>query len=265
MAWTQRPGTGMPMEITLSEGTGYLLVRPCGCLSLRTVTHLRDVLLKAAAEQPRGIVCDLREIWAAGAALTILHVVADQVADWPGTPVVLVVEDPAVGRQLDRLGLARRFTVVADLGAAAAALRHAPGFLVSSMTLPPTEDAPATARAFVAAALGRWQAEVAADVARWVVSELVTNAVVHARSEITVRVSLWGRRVGLAVGDRGPGGIKAPLLPGVDGGWGLTVVDELTRSWGVLPRLTSGWVVWAVVDGDRPGARVVPQQSARRV
>ena len=251
------------MEITLTEGPGHLLVRAQGCLSLGTVSELRDTLLKAAAEQPRGVVCDLRDVSAGPLSLTVLHEVADQVAEWPGTPLVLVADDVALTDRLARLGLDRRLPVVADPAAAAAALRHAPGFLVTACGLPPTADAPAAARAFVTGVLGRWQAADAAEVARWVVSELVTNTVVHARTEATVKVSLTRRWIGLSVADRGPGGILRAARPGLRGGWGLTVVAELTRRWGVRPRMGGGWVVWSVLDADAPAYPVMPQQAAR--
>jgi hypothetical protein len=49
------------VDIAVEQGAGYLAVRVRGLLSLRTETDLRGVLLKAAAEQPRGLVCDLSE------------------------------------------------------------------------------------------------------------------------------------------------------------------------------------------------------------
>jgi anti-sigma regulatory factor (Ser/Thr protein kinase) len=121
-------------------------------------------------------------------------------------------------------------------------------------------DAPAASRAFVAAALSRWRADGIVEGARWVVSELVTNAVVHARTDMTVRVSLTGRRVGLSVADRGQ--IGAVSLDG--NSWGLRVVGQLARSWGVLPRLGNGNVVWVVLDVDAPASAVLPKQTARR-
>jgi anti-sigma regulatory factor (Ser/Thr protein kinase) len=98
------------------------------------------------------------------------------------------------------------------------------------------------------------------EAAQWVVSELVTNAVVHAGTELTVRVSLAGRRVGVAVGDRGAGKVTRPPTPGSGGGWGLTVVEQLTRSWGVLPRTGEGAVVWAVLDADASASTALPEQ-----
>jgi anti-sigma regulatory factor (Ser/Thr protein kinase) len=248
------------VDTTVVEGPGYLAVQVRGLLSLRTATELRDVLLKAAAEQPRGIVCDFSAGAATREGLTVLHLVADQVADWPSSPIALVASAPALLVQLDRLGLSRRMPVVPDLHQAAAALRHSPRLLLATTHLPPVVDAPAAARAFVAAALTRWRADGIVEGARWVVSELVTNAVVHARTDMTVRVSLAGPRVGISVSDRGAaGGIRR----GAEGGWGLHVVEQLGRSWGVLPRLGGGAVVWVVLDVDVPASAVLPEQSAR--
>jgi anti-sigma regulatory factor (Ser/Thr protein kinase) len=247
------------VDITVEQGAGYLAARVRGLLSLRTAPDLRDVLLKAAAEQPRGLVCDLSEAAATREGLTVLHVVADQVADWPSSPIAVVACAPVVLDQLDRLGLHHRMPVVTDLSQAAAALRHSPRLLLASTQLRPTVDAPAAARAFVAAALTRWQADGIVEGARWVVSELVTNAVVHARTDMTVRVSLAGRRVGLSVADRG----KTGTVHLDKDAWGLRVVQQLARTWGVLPRLGDGSVVWVVLDVDAPASTVLPTQSAR--
>jgi hypothetical protein len=248
------------MDIRISEGAGYLAVHAVGDLSLRTVPHLRDSLLKAAAEQPHGLICDLRDVCATRESLTILHVVADQVADWPGSPLAVVARDQMLLDQLGLLGLRRRLPVVPELDQASAALRGFPRFLRVATRLAPTADAPAAARAFAGEHLRRWQVGAAVEPAQWVVSELVTNAVVHAGTELTVRVSLSGR-VGVAVGDRGTGRVARAGAGGPDGGWGLTVVDQLTRSWGVLPRMGDGAVVWAVLDVDVPTSRALPQQA----
>ena len=248
------------MDITVEHGAGYLAAHVRGLLSLRTANDLRDVLLKAAAEQPRGLVCDLSEAAATREGLTVLHVVADQLADWPSSPMVLVASAPPLVDQLNAIGLPRRMPLVADLAEAVTALRHSPLLLLAGTQLLATVDAPAAARAFVSATLTRWQAATIVEGARWVVSELVTNAVVHARTDMTVRVSLAGRRVGLSVADRGKAG--AVRLDG--GSWGLRVVGQLARAWGVLPRLGDGSVVWVVLDVDVPASAVLPTQSARR-
>ncbi len=246
------------MQIEVVEGNGHLLVRPDGLLSLGTVTHLRDTLLKAAAEEPRGLVCDLRQVRATPEGLAVLHVVADQVADWPASPMVLLASDPVLLHQLQGLGLTGRLAVVPAPEHVPAALRRAPRLLRAAIDLPPTLEAPAAARAFVGAALARWQVPGVVEGARWVVSELVTNAVVHARTEVTVRVTLAGRRVHLSAADRGPGGPVQSRR-----GSGLTVVEQLSRRWGFLPRLGDGTVVWAVLDVVVQKTAVLPHQAVR--
>ena len=253
------------MKIRFTDGAGYLAVQARGDLSLRTVPELRDALLKASAEQPRGLVCDLREVRATRESLTILHVVADQVADWPASPMAVVATGQPMLDQLGRLGLRRRLPVVTDLEQAAAALRYSPRFLFAATHLEPTVDAPAAARAFAGWRLERWRAGDVIEAAQWVVSELVTNAVVHAGTELTVRVSLTGRRVGVAVGDRGTGRVNRSVTTGENGGWGLTVVEQLTRSWGVPPRMGEGAVVWAILDADAPATTALPQQATARI
>ncbi len=248
------------MQVTVIEHPGFLSVRASGLLSLRTAPVLLQCLLKAAAEQPRGLVCDLSDTRATREGLTVLNVITDRVADWPGTPLVLVTADPTLQDLLQRLGLHRRLPVVSDLGDVPTALRQAPRLLLAATQFPPMLDAPAAARAFVAHTLTRWHALEFVPEARCVASELVTNAVLHAKTELTVRVSLAGHRVGVAVADRGP--TTAVRLTPHDGR-GLRIVQAVSSSWGSMPRLDGGTVVWAVLGtvGDRPV--LLPRQTGR--
>jgi anti-sigma regulatory factor (Ser/Thr protein kinase) len=102
-------------------------------------------------------------------------------------------------------------------------------------------------------AVGRWLtgqvgALVRTDVLL-VVSELVTNSVLHAGAApgdvIRVGLRTWNGRLYLGVEDAGRNGDVAlrPARPGLAGGLGLTIVDQLTLGWGVSRR--SGTRVWA--------------------
>ena len=77
------------------------------------------------------------------------------------------------------------------------------------------------------------------------VSELVTNAVSHARAQF-VRVAILGlgARVRVEITTPGPA-FEAPVdrKPGRDGGFGLFFVDRLAERWGV-DRLKDQTCVW---------------------
>ena len=81
------------------------------------------------------------------------------------------------------------------------------------------------------------------------VSELVTNAVLHAGAgpdrPLHVQLLRGPRWVVVAVADEGPGFEWHPTPPGGNeaGGWGLFLVDEIADRWGV-ECTTSGTRVW---------------------
>jgi anti-sigma regulatory factor (Ser/Thr protein kinase) len=119
-----------------------------------------------------------------------------------------------------------------------------PGY---SGTLPRTPESVATARSLVRIALATWRLEHLADGAALVVSELVTNAVQHARCD-AVRVVVTRpspSTVRVAVVDKSrvkPVPCRASEHD--EGGRGLTLVGLLAARWGTDP-LPWGKRVWA--------------------
>jgi anti-sigma regulatory factor (Ser/Thr protein kinase) len=109
-------------------------------------------------------------------------------------------------------------------------------------------DGPRLARRFVAAALVERGATLAnIDTAMLLVSELVTNAWMHAGSDAAVEVAAGRGRVAIAVHD------TSPDFPNVGrgetgdqpSGRGLALVDRLSADWGWGPsERTAGKVVW---------------------
>jgi len=104
------------------------------------------------------------------------------------------------------------------------------------LCLPAVPESARSAREFVVAALGRagWLDSVRIDQLALVTSELATNAVIHARTELQVRVDCDEHEARIEVAD----GVHArpeqarprPLDPG---GRGLVLVDALVDEWGV--------------------------------
>ena len=108
-------------------------------------------------------------------------------------------------------------------------------------------DAPANARRFVAENATNLPDDVVAD-AELLVSELVTNAVLHGRSAITLRVNVDPPGIGIAVRDRGEDTIVPPPDspdPGRPSGRGLLIVQAIATAWGVTPNdPPPGKTVW---------------------
>jgi anti-sigma regulatory factor (Ser/Thr protein kinase) len=109
----------------------------------------------------------------------------------------------------------------------------------------PRPEAVAEARAFVRSALAAWHYDDDdGDVAVLLTSELVTNAVRHARTDCTVEVRLLGEELQVAVED------SCPTMPAQDSvgassltGRGLLLVDAMARRWGA-DVVKGGKVVW---------------------
>lgn len=101
--------------------------------------------------------------------------------------------------------------------------------------LPPRLDSPALARRFVRDRLtGRADPDTV-DAAVLAVSELVTNAVLHARTEIRVSVRTVDGAVHARVTDRAPhrGLVPRRRHPYTDTGRGLYMIERLTSRYGV--------------------------------
>jgi anti-sigma regulatory factor (Ser/Thr protein kinase) len=96
--------------------------------------------------------------------------------------------------------------------------------------------------------LSAWGAADEDALVELAVSELVTNAVLHGRDRIEVRMSLDDTRVRLDVTDEGPRPATAPLLAdsalGGEGGRGLRILRDLSDAWGMErhPDRTHVWM-----------------------
>lgn len=101
------------------------------------------------------------------------------------------------------------------------------------------------ARCFVADTLKSWGLDQLVADGSTVVSELATNAIIHAESDFSVALSSHGDAVRLTVHDHSSviPQMRNPL-PAATSGRGLRLVTALTRRWGSDP-VGDGKVVWA--------------------
>lgn len=101
---------------------------------------------------------------------------------------------------------------------------------------------------------GRWPdlAEEVLDDVSIIVSELVSNAVVHGRPDIEMRLRVLPFAVDVAVLDHNPELPAPPSArpsPTQASGRGLLLVDRLARRWGVEPFPDgTGKTVWASIE-----------------
>jgi anti-sigma regulatory factor (Ser/Thr protein kinase) len=110
------------------------------------------------------------------------------------------------------------------------------------VALAPVPTSSYAARNFVTGLLRRWRREDLAEVAVLLTSEVVTNAVLHARTDLVLTVRMDGSRLRVSVRDDEVSPPR-PRTPDAEGGRGLALVESLARSWGTSPH-GRGKAVW---------------------
>jgi len=115
----------------------------------------------------------------------------------------------------------------------------------ATLRLQPQLDAPRQARNHLENTCRHLAPTVRSD-ASLILSEIVTNAVIHARTMITIAIECDNNSVAVAVTDNST---QAPQLRHHDdlfeGGYGLHLIDQLAAAWGYDASSDGeGKVVW---------------------
>ncbi|MEU3841348.1 SpoIIE family protein phosphatase [Streptomyces sp. NPDC028635] len=106
------------------------------------------------------------------------------------------------------------------------------------------------ARRFARRTLRAWGVPASAvDAALLVVSELVTNALVHTGGQVRLSLTLVNHRLRIAVADASP---RTPVKPTsigweATGGRGILLVEAVSDTWGAVP-VSGGKQVWSEID-----------------
>lgn len=118
---------------------------------------------------------------------------------------------------------------------------------LAQLTLSATAASVSVARHFLADTLQAWAAESLEWAASQVLSELATNAVIHAGTSYTVALLLDGDRLRIEVRD-GSQRVPRQRHYGMTAttGRGLALVGALTSDWGISAAVT-GKTVWCVL------------------
>lgn len=118
------------------------------------------------------------------------------------------------------------------------------------LDLSPHPSSVARARSFVTEALEQWAVpEETEQLARLAISELVTNAIVHAGTHVVVRVRPEVDAVWVGVTDQNDSlPVRQTTEPDHVGNRGLAIVDAVARRWGVDQQFSRpGKTVWFTV------------------
>jgi hypothetical protein len=222
------------------------------------VEELDHAIRLALARGPRGVACDMTRVVEVSApgALRRLASAGRHPRDWPGVPVAVTCLGRRDGQTLRSNLLGGHLMVTASLPPALSAILQAARPAGVTRRLAPHPTAPRAARDLVSRALVDWRLSQQIPDTCLVISELVTNAMIHAGTDIDVTLAEHRRSVRVAVRDH------SHVLPverhgrSDEHGRGLGIVAELASAWGVLPHCDGGKVVWAVFDAAAPPERL---------
>ena len=138
-------------------------------------------------------------------------------------------------------------------------------------TWPPAPVSVSHTRRFLRETLDLWGLQTLGDPAAVVLSELATNAVIHAGTDFTVRLSTSGKqKLRLSVTDGSTHMPRRAKNRHATTGRGLQLIDGLSTEWGAMLHGVEGKTVWAllssahVLDNDIPEAVDSPEVLARR-
>jgi anti-anti-sigma regulatory factor len=210
-----------------------------GPINLFTAPQVQRALLKDLADRPYGIVCDLAGVDSLDpVCATVFSTVANHPSsDRPATAFLLFGAQPAVAEVLERLAVPHFLPVYDTLEDALDRVADRPPYLRDELHLAPTATAPAAARLYVRDVLGYWRLALPdddiIDRAELLADELVSNAVVHARTSLRLRLELRGDLLHIAVHDAGPRLLR--LVSDVPDGEAGRALRLWRRPWPAIP------------------------------
>jgi anti-anti-sigma regulatory factor/anti-sigma regulatory factor (Ser/Thr protein kinase) len=231
-----------------------VVLRVVGELDLSSSARLLAAMLKCLADQSAAVLVDAAALTVSDDVhLTVFAAVARHAAAWPSIPV-LVCAPPPITASLRRLGIDRRVTLCRSVaeGRVRAAGRPLPATIRDRF--PPTVNTAKAARHWIDQACRNWGLPDLAPTAGLIVTELVTNAVRHARTPAEVVVTRTRQHVHIAVRDYvpEPARLVGPPAETEPGGRGLLIVEAFSTCWGCTPT-RDGKVTWATLSTRRTG------------
>ncbi len=237
---------------TVSERLPVAVVGLAGPLDQFALPTCLVTLRDCLADQPQAVVLDMTRLTQVTdrAASAFVDFAAES-SRWPGADLLLCGGSTDVVRSVAQVASQPSVELFGSVAAAREAHHWLPDRRRDSVVLIPDRTAPEVARVLVKEACEEWGVRRLSRLGQLIISELVTNGVVHARTELRVTVRFSGRTLSLAVRDGDPR-LLHPPGGGVEAdnhgyGRGLLIVDSMADSWGCTPT-ADGKVTWATLD-----------------
>jgi hypothetical protein len=211
------------------------------------VQELDQAIELALAEGPRGVVADLTNVLTDTDCVGVekLAAVGRHVREWPAVPITVACPDRRLRQALGARPLCCHLVLTTSLLSAVSAVLATPSLPVARLQIIEHPSAPRAVRQFVTRTLLDWRLGRVIPFASLVVSELVASSTVHTGAVMDLSVGWSPGALRLMVQSR-----PACVPPArVDlHGRRRTVVEGLSRTFGVLPAGDGGKAVWAVLD-----------------
>jgi anti-sigma regulatory factor (Ser/Thr protein kinase) len=256
-----RPGSESTVRVESEIDAAVALMTVHGLWDQPLWQATSTALSKCFGEHPEALIVDLSGLEDPISASASTWVAAQHDAAGMRPPVQMALCVPPslpLADRMQRLVAPGNLPVYARIRQARVAIA---GRLPASdrmlRTLPAEPESPSMARDLVTDACLAWGLPELLHPGRLIMSELVTNAVEHAGTEMTVVVTRRGAGLHLAVSDEV---VTLPHLikparprrgqPLDERGRGLLTVTATATAWGALPTRT-GKVVWATLQPHR--------------
>ena len=260
------PGPDRELLCDLERGFPVSVVHATGRLSFASAPLLRRVVHKALSDQPELILIDVSGMEAReDLALTALPTLARH-AGADGIAVIVTGPDVALQHRLESMAITRSVPVAASRASALTLYERLYGPPRVALQLPAEPSATAEARRLVDDACRRWRVTDLADTAALVVTELIANGIQHARTPLSLSLSLRERHLHVSVRD---GSFLLPRRTVADddleSGRGLLIVEGVAAAWGCVA-VSDGKVVWATLRRTGPALHTpgpVPHRPPR--
>jgi hypothetical protein len=239
------------LSVQTDSSHSYCLLAVSGVLDSSTYLELRNAIIKAAIDQPSGVLIDVTALRVpAPSAWAVFTSARWHVSIWPDVPISLVCAHERGRDEITRNGVARYVPVYpSEQTALANLLDHRQSFKRRVVAeLPAVPASLRTARRLATEVLLEWSLPELVAVATVIVNVFLENVLEHTESAPVLRLESNGTLVTIAVAD-GSSVLPArheDAFTSKERVSGLAIVAAVCRAWGNTPT-PSGKTVWAVI------------------